>query len=210
MTHWITPAEAEQLIASALGFGPSEMHRARNQMESWIEQESIRIVALEKTTLAASDDMAPSNLPRRMIEKEAPISPREWVSAILNHGDRTLWSAAELRNQIKVDDDGIRRTVIYSGVRLAMSDLEDRLSIAGVVSAPARQPRAGRQKGAGGYAKSDEPLLEEMRALIERGVATSPWDAAGRVAGRAKGAESNRQRRLAEAFLARFPEFRRD
>lgn len=67
--------------------------------------------------------------------------------------------------------------------------------------------RVGRQKGTGGFAKLDEPLIQEMHRLIADGSATSAHAAAVIVAPHAKGisVEASKVRRLTERYKKTFP-----
>jgi hypothetical protein len=67
--------------------------------------------------------------------------------------------------------------------------------------------RRGRPPGSGTWEKADEPLLEAMRLLIERGSAKSPEDAARKLVHRAEGAgtPTSKQTRLAKRYRKRFP-----
>jgi hypothetical protein len=67
--------------------------------------------------------------------------------------------------------------------------------------------RRGRPPGSGTWEKADEPLLEAMRLLIERGSAKSPEDAARKLVHRAEGAGTPRskQTRLAKRYRKQFP-----
>jgi hypothetical protein len=69
-----------------------------------------------------------------------------------------------------------------------------------------RQPKIGRRKGAGGYAKDDEPLVAEMREQILSG--TSLHAAAVAVAGRANGVSqfTSKVKRLMTHYRATFPD----
>lgn len=70
--------------------------------------------------------------------------------------------------------------------------------------------RRGRRAGVGGFAASDDKLVPRMLALLESGVADSPWAAAGRLAGEAKGSPEPgvREKRLVARFYLRHPERR--
>jgi hypothetical protein len=67
--------------------------------------------------------------------------------------------------------------------------------------------RRGRRPGSGSYERRDEPLLKEMRKLIEDGNAKSPHEAACKVAGSAKGAGTveSRVTRLAKRYGKMYP-----
>jgi len=67
--------------------------------------------------------------------------------------------------------------------------------------------RRGRPPGSGTWEKADEPLLEAMRLLIERGSAKSPEDAARKLVHRAEGAgtPTSKQTRLAKRYRKQFP-----
>jgi hypothetical protein len=66
--------------------------------------------------------------------------------------------------------------------------------------------KRGRPLGSGSFKGADEPLLHEMRQLIETGVAKSAEDAAGRVAARAAGASFESKRtRLAKRYREQLP-----
>ena len=207
--RWFTPAEAEHLIVSRLGIGQEQIHRARNLLEAWLEQEVVRIIALQKAIEAVPQAGGGSDAKdrKRTIEQNVPISVGEWVGAILGQGDSSLWSIAELVTVGSPDGEPPSR-IVYSGIRISRDDLEERLSLAGLDSPRSDAPKIGRRKGVGGFAHTDAPLVEDMLKLIERGEANSAWDAARLVSPRAQGAENNRQRRLTDAFLTRYPEKR--
>jgi hypothetical protein len=66
--------------------------------------------------------------------------------------------------------------------------------------------RRGRKPGSGSWEHTDKPFLQEMRQLIESGVAKSPENAAGRVAERAPGASfQSRVTRLAKRYREFYP-----
>lgn len=67
------------------------------------------------------------------------------------------------------------------------------------------RPARGRRVGTGGFAESDAALADEMKLLIANGDAVSPWDAARIVAPKAKGAETNKQKRLTEVYYRLHP-----
>jgi hypothetical protein len=65
--------------------------------------------------------------------------------------------------------------------------------------------RPGRKLGTGSFEHIDEPFLQEMRLLIEKGSAKSAEDAAGKVAGRAPGASFESIRtRLANRYRKQY------
>lgn len=66
----------------------------------------------------------------------------------------------------------------------------------------------GRRKGVGGYARADEPLVEEMRQLVQSGEAETPWAAAVLIAGKAKGSKEPeaREKRLVGRYYEKFPD----
>lgn len=77
--------------------------------------------------------------------------------------------------------------------------------VASCHSSSRSKPGRGRPKGAGGFARLDEKLLEEMSSLIEAGEEASAWAAAGKVAPRGKGASIEAiQKRLAKAYNQRW------
>lgn len=205
--RWFTPTEAEHLVASRLGIGREQIHQARNLLEAWLEQEVVRIIALQKTIEAVPGGESDAKDRNRAIEQNVPISVSEWVGAILGEGDGSLWSIAELVT-VGSPDGGPASRIVYSGIRISRDDLEDRLSLAGLDSPRSDAPKIGRRKGVGGFALTDAPLVEDMLKLIESGEANSAWDAARLVSPRARGAENNRQRRLTDAFHTRYPEKR--
>lgn len=47
--NWITPAEAENFVASHIGVGGLLFHQARDHLLSWIAQDQLRTMALEVT-----------------------------------------------------------------------------------------------------------------------------------------------------------------
>jgi hypothetical protein len=65
-----------------------------------------------------------------------------------------------------------------------------------------QQPHRGRRKGSGSYESLDQPLLDEMATLMERGEAVSPEAAARQVANKARGAGTTESKteRLAKRF----------
>lgn len=67
--------------------------------------------------------------------------------------------------------------------------------------------RPGRPKGAGGFAKADAPLVEEMRAMIMGDSALTPHAAAYKVVARAPGSatDETKVRRLSEHYRRKFP-----
>lgn len=68
-----------------------------------------------------------------------------------------------------------------------------------------REP-PGRRPGSGSYDDADNPLLDKMEELITKGTATSPWNAATKVAYKAKGGgtQVSKAHRLHRKYLARF------
>jgi hypothetical protein len=67
--------------------------------------------------------------------------------------------------------------------------------------------RGGRKLGSGSWKKADEPLIEEMRKLIQSGSAKSAEDAAGKCAERAMGSGTpeSKSTRLAKLYRKQFP-----
>jgi hypothetical protein len=72
------------------------------------------------------------------------------------------------------------------------------------------RPR-GRPAGSGSFAASDEPLIAEMRSLIETERTLSPWAAAARVADRAAGGGTHESKikRLVSRYSEKFSETQR-
>ena len=64
----------------------------------------------------------------------------------------------------------------------------------------------GRRLGTGSWAGADDPLLARMRELIEAGIAKSANDAAGQLAGEARGAGTinSKRHRLGKRYRARY------
>jgi hypothetical protein len=70
---------------------------------------------------------------------------------------------------------------------------------------PATRAKARRPAGLN-YAKSDEPLVDEMKTLIESGEKSSAWQAALGLVGKARGGggDQSRAKRLLRRFQMRF------
>ena len=66
--------------------------------------------------------------------------------------------------------------------------------------------RPGRKPGSGSYDDADNRLLDKMHKLLTKGAATSPWNAATKVAYKAKGGAKleNKAHRLRRKYQARF------
>ena len=66
--------------------------------------------------------------------------------------------------------------------------------------------RPGRKPGSGSYDDADNPLLDKMHKLLTKGTATSPWNAATKLAYKAKGSATreNKAQRLYRKYQARF------
>lgn len=98
-------------------------------------------------------------------------------------------------------------TELAAGLRRAEALISPAVSDAKPQDAPTDGAvgRPGRKPGKGGFAASDAPLVEEMKALVDTGEATSPWDAAGKIAGRAKGSQDNAQTRLVQRYYDAYP-----
>lgn len=68
--------------------------------------------------------------------------------------------------------------------------------------------KPGRKKGSGSFLALDEPLVAEMRRLVEQGEALSPWEATEKVVQQAVGAgtEESKRRRLLTRYSEKFSE----
>jgi hypothetical protein len=68
------------------------------------------------------------------------------------------------------------------------------------------KPRPSRLPGSGSWRKADQPLLQEMQRLIDKGTAKSPHDAARRLADKAEGAGTldSKQSRLGKGYRKLF------
>jgi len=67
--------------------------------------------------------------------------------------------------------------------------------------------RGGRRRGSGSYAAADNPLMEEMKSLIEDGRAKSAHDAAGKVVDKAQGSHTtpeSKRTRLAKRYREKY------
>ena len=66
--------------------------------------------------------------------------------------------------------------------------------------------RRGRKPGSGSYAEHDAPLVQEMKALIDKGEAASPHAAAIQIVNKAKGSgtEESKVRRLVDRYNDEF------
>lgn len=165
---WITPKDAELLVASYQGRGSILAGDARAKILSWIGQDQVRALALEATRwvdeaprpplpsvpqpereIGDSDDGDLQRAPAYRVNgafspvdnRQLPlvklqctdylISLEDWGhAAAAGFDDGQLWSASEFTHLLRGQRNPLAY-VVYAGVRLARSDIERRIEIAG-------------------------------------------------------------------------------
>ncbi|MBT2133966.1 hypothetical protein KK137_06430 [Croceibacterium sp. LX-88] len=156
MTTWITPSEAERHVAGALGSGALLSGAARQRLYGWFWQGKVRLIALEvekwvdKARPAMSPvDAKPGGDPVRAALKlgilnaselplehsmvtEVQVSASDWLAAAeAGFDEQDFWQASELSHRLATQRHPLAR-IVYSGVRIAMEDVERRLQIDGL------------------------------------------------------------------------------
>lgn len=124
--NWITPQDAERQVDEAIGPHAALTLRGRSMIISWLDAGQIQLEARRKARIWYRD-----NKPTGQPEVEGPcaLSIDDWREA----DRRSFFDSAELRRRMRkpLSDS----EYVFSGVRLSLDDLLQRMADAGV-SAP--------------------------------------------------------------------------
>ena len=132
-------------------------------------------------------------------------NPPAWYQRFAN---TPLWHAySPLVGRIEIDQEALR---LASGDGAGQSSAVDQepeedatpSTRAPRKKAPKSRGRGGRKPGSGAYTNEDRVLWKMMKAAIDQGRATTPWEAAGLFAddARGDGTFDSKQRRLATGY----------
>ena len=165
-TEWITPAEAERLVAERLGQGALFSGEARETICGWIDDGRVRAVALEVVRWKDAPEPAPAKpvaLPGGVQPLGSPVSRRDgklersiehnyefdyedWRAVVQasNRGEADLsafFPLAEVTHRLPGSLNP-RARVVYSGIRFNREDVLRCLVVAGAIPESSLRPPA--------------------------------------------------------------------
>jgi hypothetical protein len=194
-SEWLTPAEAENLVAHGQGGWSLLLRQARHAICGWladghVSAKALEVVRWKDAPRQQSDQESASRLPagvqplgspimtgdlplHREVGGEEVLTIQHWQDVgVYNPDVETLFASAEITLPLRSERHPHAR-VTYSGVRFLRSDIERRMEISGwTVECPTELEKVGRPdkftlEGARSLGLSGQYLGSDFALILE-------------------------------------------